>query len=312
MQDSRAHRFVVAGGLDGSVAVIWRNLVQPAPTFALVTRSADGVVTGQLLDEPFDLTAVPGGWVGSVGHVGEPHYLVRPDGTVLDLPVSDLVDVPAAGDVAVPQPQQAGYLIFRDGTLLHPDGSADDRRSRRTSPPTEGWSPRAGAARSSPTRADARACPRAPGTSPWWATARTSRRSRSAPSPTATSPSSALPCRPDSGLTWHTVELPADVRRSHLVRDHLGRHHGHHLRGVDPLHLPRGAARRALEAARVRAGGLRGRPDLRVERQPVSSSARTPTSSTSGCASTATTTSDDAPMQRILGRRRRVESSTPQ
>lgn len=38
--DPRSHPFALAGNADGSVAVIWRDLVQPGPTFALVVRDA--------------------------------------------------------------------------------------------------------------------------------------------------------------------------------------------------------------------------------------------------------------------------------
>ena len=208
VQDSRAHRFVVAGGLDGSVAVVWRNLVQPAPTFALVIRSADGVVTGRLLDEPFNLTAVPGGWVGSVGHVGEPHYLVRPDGVVLDLPVSDLVDVPAAGDVAVPQPQQAGYLIFRDGTLLHPQDPP-------TTPLTTYITPDGGLVALSGRRevvSDAGGRTRLPAATEYVAVVGHGPHVTAIafdPEPDGDIPVVGAAVSPDSGLTWHTVELPA-------------------------------------------------------------------------------------------------------
>ena len=47
-----------------AVAVVWRALEQPEPTFALVIREADGTVHGRRLDEPVTLTPVPGGWVG--------------------------------------------------------------------------------------------------------------------------------------------------------------------------------------------------------------------------------------------------------
>jgi len=59
-----AHPFEVSGTDDGSVAIVWRSLVQPEPTFALVIRRGDGTVLGRRLDEPVDLTPVPGGWVG--------------------------------------------------------------------------------------------------------------------------------------------------------------------------------------------------------------------------------------------------------
>ena len=59
-----AHPFEIQGTDDGSIAVVWRALEQPEPTFALVIREADGTVHGRRLDEPVDLTPVPGGWVG--------------------------------------------------------------------------------------------------------------------------------------------------------------------------------------------------------------------------------------------------------
>jgi hypothetical protein len=59
-----SHPFQTAGTDDGSIAVVWRALEQPAPTFALVIRETDGTVHGRRLDEPVRLTPVPGGWVG--------------------------------------------------------------------------------------------------------------------------------------------------------------------------------------------------------------------------------------------------------
>ena len=91
--------FEMVGGLDGSLAVIWRDLVHPEPTFALVVQDSDGSVSGRLLDEPLDLTAVPGGWVGS--RDGQRASFVSPDGTVADLPVESTQARPGAGDWAV-------------------------------------------------------------------------------------------------------------------------------------------------------------------------------------------------------------------
>ncbi len=59
-----AHPFEIEGTEDGSIAVVWRALLQPEPTFALVIRESDGTVHGRRLDAPVDLTPVPGGWVG--------------------------------------------------------------------------------------------------------------------------------------------------------------------------------------------------------------------------------------------------------
>jgi hypothetical protein len=62
-----SHPFETQGTDDGSIAVVWRALEHPEPTFALVIREADGTVHGRRLDEPVSLTPVPGGWVGVEG-----------------------------------------------------------------------------------------------------------------------------------------------------------------------------------------------------------------------------------------------------
>jgi hypothetical protein len=77
-----AHPYEVTGGDDGSIAVVWRALEQPAPTFALVIREADGTVHGRRLDVPVSLTPVPGGWVGVHTARG---WFVGADGTWTDL-----------------------------------------------------------------------------------------------------------------------------------------------------------------------------------------------------------------------------------
>ena len=108
----------MAGGLDGSLAVIWRDLVHPEPTFALVVQDSDGSVSGRLLDEPLDLTAVPGGWVGS--RDGQRASFVRPDGTVTDLPVESTQARPGAGDWAVTLSGPSLLWQSRTGLLVHP------------------------------------------------------------------------------------------------------------------------------------------------------------------------------------------------
>lgn len=105
-----AHVFEMAGGYDGSLALIWRNLVQPEPTFALVVRSASGDVSGRLLTEPLDLTAVPGGWVGMAGR--RP-WAVNPDASVSDLVVEEIRVRAASGDVVVTSSGPA--LVHRPG-----------------------------------------------------------------------------------------------------------------------------------------------------------------------------------------------------
>ena len=110
--------FQMVGGLDGSLAVIWRDLVHPEPTFALVVQDSDGSVSGRLLDEPLDLTAVPGGWVGS--RDGQRASFVRPDGTVADLPVESTQARPGAGDWAVQLSGPSLLWQSRTGLLVHP------------------------------------------------------------------------------------------------------------------------------------------------------------------------------------------------
>jgi hypothetical protein len=119
VQSPRSHPFEMAGGLDGSLAVVWRDLVHPAPTFALVVRDAGGTVSGRLLDQPFDLTAVPGGWVAS--RDGSSASFVTSDASVTDLRIESTRVAPQAGDVAVPT--QSRFLLWRSetGTLVLPD-----------------------------------------------------------------------------------------------------------------------------------------------------------------------------------------------
>jgi hypothetical protein len=103
-----SHPFEVVGGRDGSLAVVWRNLVHPEPTFALVVRDADGTLSGRLLDQPFDLTPVSGGWVASQG--GSTVF-VTPDVAVTELPLKPTRVTPAAGDVVVRT--QGRLLLWR-------------------------------------------------------------------------------------------------------------------------------------------------------------------------------------------------------
>jgi hypothetical protein len=114
-----SHPFEVVGGLDGSLAVVWRNLVHPEPTFALVLRDADGTVRGRLLDQPFDLTAVPGGWVAS--RDGASASFVTSAGAITELPIEPTRTAPEPGDMIVPT---AGRLLLwraETGTLALPD-----------------------------------------------------------------------------------------------------------------------------------------------------------------------------------------------
>jgi hypothetical protein len=93
-----AHPFEVAGTDDGSIAVLWRALEQPAPTFALVIREADGTVHGRRLDEPVQLTPVPGGWVGVRTARA---WFIGSDGTWTDLGTPGEPRPPRGGDVVI-------------------------------------------------------------------------------------------------------------------------------------------------------------------------------------------------------------------
>jgi hypothetical protein len=77
-----AHPFEIEGTDDGSIAVIWRALEHPEPTFALVIRDVDGRVHGMRLDSPVELTPVEGGWVGVRTTQG---FFISSDGTWTDL-----------------------------------------------------------------------------------------------------------------------------------------------------------------------------------------------------------------------------------
>jgi hypothetical protein len=93
-----AHPYVVAGTSDGSIAVVWRSIDQPLPTWALVIRAADGTVTGVGLDEPFYLTPIPGGWIAaSSAQVS----LVSTDGARTSLGPKSAARPARAGDVLV-------------------------------------------------------------------------------------------------------------------------------------------------------------------------------------------------------------------
>jgi hypothetical protein len=77
-----SHPFDTQGTDDGSIAVVWRALEHPEPTFALVIREPDGTVHGRRLDSPVSLTPVPGGWVGLRT---ERAWFIATDGTWTDL-----------------------------------------------------------------------------------------------------------------------------------------------------------------------------------------------------------------------------------
>ena len=131
-----AHPFEVAGSDDGSVAVVWRSLEHPEPTFALVIREPDGTVTAPASTRPLDLTPVPGGWVGVRTVQG---WFIGTDGTWTDL-----------GSQAAPGSRDAGD-VFVDGQFGQWLYSPEDR--------TWSWMPRP-----SPTAADGATYPR---TAPW-------------------------------------------------------------------------------------------------------------------------------------------------
>ena len=146
--DDRTHRLEVTGGLDGSVAVIWREL-DGNPRFALVTRTADGISTGQIIEAPFGLTPVPGGWVAMRSYRA---YLLTPDGTLTDLPIQAVIE-PRAGDIQVETGERP--FLYRpsvgllapvameeevDATYLNTEGEliTYDRDKQRISSPTGG------------------------------------------------------------------------------------------------------------------------------------------------------------------------------
>jgi len=103
-----AHPFEVSGTDDGAVAIVWRALEHPEPTYALVIREADGSVHGSRLDVPVTLTPVPGGWVGLETTRG---WLIASDGSWTDLGAALEPRAPEAGDVAVAG--QFGRWLYR-------------------------------------------------------------------------------------------------------------------------------------------------------------------------------------------------------
>ncbi len=130
---TNAGPFEVSGTDDGSVAIVWRALEHPEPTFALVIREADGSVHGRRLDVPVTLTPVPGGWVGLETTRG---WLIASDGSWTDLGAALEPRAPEAGDVAVvgqfgrwlyrPDERSWSTLSFDvpvDGAYLAPDGT---------------------------------------------------------------------------------------------------------------------------------------------------------------------------------------------
>ena len=100
--------FEVSGTDDGAIAVVWRALEHPEPTFALVIREADGTVHGRRLDVPLTLTPVPGGWVGLETTRG---WLIGSDGSWTDLGAALDPRATEAGDVAVAG--QFGRWLYR-------------------------------------------------------------------------------------------------------------------------------------------------------------------------------------------------------
>jgi hypothetical protein len=93
-----SHVFEIQGDDTGSIAVVWRALEQPAPTFALVIREADGALHGRVLDEPVSLTPVPGGWVGARASRA---WFIADDGTWTELAAPGPSRGARAGDVMV-------------------------------------------------------------------------------------------------------------------------------------------------------------------------------------------------------------------
>ncbi len=93
-----SHPFETEGTEDGSIAVVWRGLEHPEPTYALVIREADGTVHGRLLDAPVSLTPVPGGWVGLRTARA---WFISSDGTWTELGDAAASRTPRPGDVLV-------------------------------------------------------------------------------------------------------------------------------------------------------------------------------------------------------------------
>ena len=129
---TNAGPFEVSGTDDGSVAIVWRALEQPEPTFALVIREADGSVHGRRLDVPVTLTPVPGGWVGLETARG---WLIASDGSWTDLGAAREPRPPrretspssasSAGGSTDPTNALVDAVVRRpvDGAYLAPDGT---------------------------------------------------------------------------------------------------------------------------------------------------------------------------------------------
>ena len=119
-----AHPFGQSGTEDGAVAVVWRALEQPEPTFALVIREFDGTVHGRRLDAPVDLTPVPGGWVGV--HTAQA-WFIGSDGTWVSLQEDAESRTSRAGDIVVTN--QYGLWLYSDDrswARMSFDGVAND------------------------------------------------------------------------------------------------------------------------------------------------------------------------------------------
>jgi hypothetical protein len=95
---AQADPYEVAGTDDGAIAVVWRALVQPEPTFALVIREADGTLHGRRINQPVDLTPIPGGWVGVSTARG---WFIGSDGSWTDLGQPGRMRAGRPGDVLV-------------------------------------------------------------------------------------------------------------------------------------------------------------------------------------------------------------------
>ncbi len=115
--DENAHPFETAGADDGSIAVVWRALVQPEPTFALVIREPDGDVHGRRVSEPPHLTPVPGGWVGT--HSSRAWFIPSDGGAWQEVDKAAMTRSPRAGDVFV-RGDDVGWLYSPDDRSLAP------------------------------------------------------------------------------------------------------------------------------------------------------------------------------------------------
>ncbi len=106
-----SHPFEIQGTDDGSIAVVWRALEQPEPTYALVIREPDGTLHGRRLDSSVSLTPVPDGWVGLRTARA---WFISSAGTWTDLGTPGTPRAPEPGDVILAG--QYGRWLYQPGT----------------------------------------------------------------------------------------------------------------------------------------------------------------------------------------------------